>query len=99
MPFAFAIFGVLFLVAGVRGTSDDLLTLMKHDLKGPNNFAYWIIAIVLIGSLGYVKDLRTFSRALLALVLIVLVLAENKQDGSGGLFTKFQSAVQQITGG
>lgn len=98
MPFVFLIVGIVFVASGVRGTSQDLLNLLRDDLKRPNNFIYWILAIAAIGGLGYVADLRSFSRALLALVLIVLILAENKQ-GSGGLFSEFQSAVKQITGG
>jgi hypothetical protein len=98
MPFIFLIVGIVFVTSGVRGTSQDLLNLLTNDLKGENNFVYWIISILVIGGLGYVQDLRSFSRALLALVLIVLVLAENKQ-GSGGLFVEFESAVKKITGG
>lgn len=99
MPFVFLIAGIVLLSAGVRETSNDLLTLLVHDLTGPGNFFYWILAILAIGALGYVQDLRAFSRALMALVLIVLVLRVSKQDGSGGLFPQLESAVKQITGG
>ena len=98
MPFVFIIIGIVMVTAGVRGTSQNLLTLLKGDLTGSNNFVYWIVSIGVIGALGYVQDLRSFSRALLALVIIVLVIRENQQ-GSGGFFTEFQSAVKQITGG
>lgn len=98
MPFIFAIVGIVFVTAGVRGTSQDLMALLSCDLRGSNNFIYWIISIAVIGSLGYVDALRDFSRALLALVIIVLILAENKQ-GSGGFFVEFESAIKTITGG
>lgn len=98
MPFAFFIVGLVLVTAGVRGTSQDLLTLLKGDLTGSDNFVYWIISILVIGSLGYIQDLRTFSRALLGLVLVVLIVSEGKQ-GSGGLFTEFQNSVKKITGG
>ena len=98
MPFAFAFIGVVFLIAGVRGTSDDLTTLLKGDLTGSNNFVSWILAIGVLGALGYIDSLRTFSRALLLLVLVVLVLTEGKKtSGGGGLFQKFTQAVNQIT--
>jgi len=84
--------------AGVRGTSQSLLTLLKGDLTGSNNFIYWIVSIGIIGALGYVQDLRAFSRALLALVIIVLVIRDN-ESGTGGLFAQFDSAIKQITGG
>jgi hypothetical protein len=97
MPFAFALIGVVFIIAGVRGTSDELLTLLHSDLIGPNNFVYWILAIGVLGSIGYIDTLRPLSRALLVLVLLVLVLTEGKKQGGGGLFAKFQSAINQIT--
>ena len=98
MPFIFAIIGIVMVTAGVRGTSQKLLSLLTDDLKGPNNFFYWIVSIGIIGALGYVQDLRAFSRALLALVIIVLVIRDNEQ-GTGGLFTQFESAIKQISGG
>lgn len=97
MPFVFAFIGVVFLIAGVRGTSEDLLTLLKGDVTGDNNFVYWIISIGILGALGYVDSLRPLSRALLALVLVVLVLSEGKKTAGGGLFGKLQSAIGQIT--
>jgi len=99
MPFAFLISGLVLVAAGVRGTSDKLLKLLTDDLWGTNNFAYWVISILIIGSLGYIDQVRPFSRALLALVLIVLILSNSKDGGGGGLFVEFQTAIKQITGG
>lgn len=97
MPLVFAVVGATFLIAGVRGTSDDLLTLLRGDLIGSdNNFFYWIIAIAALGSLGYVDTFKPVSRALLALVLVVLILSEGKKSSGGGLFTKFNQAINQI---
>jgi hypothetical protein len=96
MPFAFAIVGLVLVIAGVRGKSGDLLDLVKVDLTGPNNFVYWILAMLILGGLGYIDDFRDLSRALLVLVLLVLVLREDQQ-GSGGFFVEFQSAVKSIT--
>jgi hypothetical protein len=99
MPFAFAIIGIVFLIAGVRGKSADLTTLLGNDLKGQNNFIYWILSIAIIGAIGYVKDLQPFSRAFLVLIIVVLIISEdNKAQGSGGFFVKFNQAVSQITG-
>jgi hypothetical protein len=97
MPFVFGVIGVVFLIAGVRGTSDELSDLLKGDVTGENNFIYWILAIGILGALGYVDTLRPFSRALLALVLVVLVITTGKKQGGGGLFAKFTQAVNQIT--
>lgn len=97
MPFTFIIAGLVLVIAGVRGTSDDLVTLVKGDFTGDNNFVYWVLAILVIGGVGYIPSLKSFSRAFLALVLIVLILAEGKQGN--GFFTEFESAVKQITEG
>jgi len=98
MPFAFIFTGLVLAICGVRGTGDQLLELLKGDLTGKNNFFYWILAIILIGSLGYVDSLKNFSRVFLGLVLVVLILADNKEDATGGFFSEFTSAVQSITG-
>jgi hypothetical protein len=99
MPFVFAIAGIVFIVAGVRGTSDDLLTLLKNDLSGDGNFIYWILSIAIIGALGYIEPLRPISRAFLVLIIVVLVLAEDKTAaGSGGFFDKFQDSIREING-
>jgi hypothetical protein len=99
VPFIFIIVGIVLLVSGVRGTASNLLTLVTGDLTGSNNFIYWILSILIIGAIGYVQDFRAFSRALLVLVLVVLVLAEDKSSGNGGFFTQFQSAINSITKG
>ncbi len=99
MPFVFIIAGVILIVAGVREKSQDLTKLLHDDLIGPHNYFYWVLAILAIGALGYVQDLRTFSRALMSLILVVLILTESKQGGGGGLFPQLESAIKQITGG
>lgn len=99
MPFVFIIIGIVFLVSGVRGQSSTLITLVEGDLTGTNNFAYWILSILLIGALGYVEDLRSLSRGFMVLVIVVLVLHESNTSGTGGgFFTEFESAFTSITG-
>lgn len=98
MPWLFAVAGTMFLLAGVQGNAAKLLALIEGDFHGSNNFVYWFLSIVILGSLGYVDAMRGFSRAVLALVLIVLILSEDKA-GTGGFIAEFQSAVKQITGG
>lgn len=99
MPFVFIIIGIVFLVSGVRGQSSTLVSLVEGDLTGSNAFGYWILAILSIGTVGYVEDLKVLSRSFLVLVLVVLVLNENKKAGGGGLIAKFTSEFQSGTGG
>lgn len=93
MPFALVIIGVVLLIAAVRGTTGDsgsqkgLFTLVKGDFSGPNNFIYWFVAILIIGMIGYIPDLKKLSVAFLTLVIVVLFLSR------GGFFQQFTSAL------
>lgn len=87
MAFILILIGAVVLVAGVRDTQDNLWQLVKGDFSGPGNFVYWFIAILVVGSLGYVERMRTFANTFLALIIIAMFLS-NK-----GFFEKF---TQQI---
>ena len=97
MPFVLAIVGLVLVIAGARGRSADLLTLVEGDLS-EGNFVYWMLSIAILGALGYIDALRPLSRALLVLVVVVLILAEDKAGGAGGFFVKFQESISEITG-
>lgn len=87
MPFALAIIGIVILISAIRGTSGALFSTLKSDFTGSGNFLYWVIAILVVGSIGYVKKLQPISSAFLALLLIVLFIS-NK-----GFFAQFQSGI------
>lgn len=89
MAFALLIIGAVLLIAAVRGTTDGpagLYALLVGDFTGPANFVYWAVAILLIGALGYIPKLKTFSVALLSLVVLVLFLKKGDPSGVGGGF-------------
>lgn len=87
MPFALIIVGIVLLVAGVRDTQTALFTLVKGDFLGQNNFIYWALSILIIGSLGYVPKLQPLSRAFLVLIVVGLFLSKQ------GFFAQFQTAI------
>ena len=87
MPFALGFIGILLLVSGVRNTQGDLFTLLKNDFTGDQNFGYWVIAIGIVGAVGYSNRLRSVSHAFLLLLLIVLFLS------NGGFFKKFTDQI------
>jgi hypothetical protein len=87
MTFGFLLIGAVLLVAAVRNTQGQLFTLVAGDLTGPKNFVYWIVALWLIGAIGYAKPLKTFSDLFLALVVLGILLS-NK-----GFFTAFQAQI------
>ena len=87
MPIALLIIGLVMVIAAVRGTQGTLAGLLKGDFTGTSNFLYWLVAILAIGSIGYVKRLKTFSDTFLGLILIAMLLA-NK-----GFFAQFTQAI------
>jgi hypothetical protein len=91
MPFALIIVGIILLIAGVRGQIGNLASLIKSDFTGSGNYIYWVVAILAVGSIGYVKKLQPISDAFLALVLIVLLLS-NK-----GFFAQFMTGISATT--
>lgn len=78
--------GMLLIVTGARGTVTQFGSQVAQDVSG--GFLYYVAAIAGIGSLGYVDSLRAVSRLFMALILIVLVLA-NK-----GFFEQFTAALK-----
>jgi hypothetical protein len=87
MPFVLIVVGVLILVSALHGTSGALFSTLKSDFTGSDNFLYWVIAILVVGSIGYVKKFQPLSAAFLTLLLIVLFIA-NK-----GFFAQFQQGI------
>jgi hypothetical protein len=98
MPFALLIIGTVLVVAAVKNTQSDLVGLLKKDLSGPNNFIYWIVAILIIGAIGYIPKLKGLSTGFLGLVLLVLFLAKgDPSKASGGFFEKFTQGIGSAT--
>lgn len=91
MAYILLIAGSVLLVAGVRNQQSNLFTLLKNDLTGADNFFYWIVAVILVGSLGYIDALKPVSHALLILIVLAFVLS-NK-----GFFPKFTQQISQGT--
>lgn len=101
MPFALIIVGLVLLVAAIRGTTsgpDGLFELVKGDFQGEGNFVYWVVSILIIGSIGYIPRLRPLSVAFLTLVIVVLFLTRGDPNkASGGFFEKFTGALGLTT--
>ena len=90
MPYLLLVSGIVMVVSAVPGTYTDLIQLVSGEFKGStaqSNFLYWIVAILIIGMIGYVESMKNFSRTVLALVIIVLLLHNS------GFFAKFFSGI------
>lgn len=94
MPLVFITTGALLIITALKGSPSDLYALLKYDFwqRQPHGFVYWFIAIVVLGSLGYIPSLKSLSRMFLILVLVVLLL-ENK-----GFFAQLQSFIKSAGG-
>jgi len=87
VPLALLVIGIVLITSGVRGTQDELFSLLKSDFTGPNNFMVWLAALGAVGATGYIPGLAPVSRAMLVLILVVLVLTNR------GFFSQFTNAV------
>jgi hypothetical protein len=87
MPFAFAIVGIVLLIAGVRDKQDELYETVKGDFTGKGSYVAWMVSILIIGGLGYIEQIRPISRAFLVLILVGLIIR------NGGFFQKFNQQV------
>lgn len=91
MPFALIVIGVIILVAGIRGTHVQLGHQLAADFTGAGNFIYWLIAVGVIGLIGYVPGLDRFSKAFMVLLALSFILANR------GFFNQFNAAIKSGT--
>lgn len=77
MPLAFITIGIILILTGIKGDAVKLGKLVVADFKGQNGnkgYAYWMIAILVLGAVGYIKGFQPVSRAFMILVVVVLLL-------------------------
>lgn len=95
MAFALLFIGVIFLVSAVKGNQSDLFALLKKDFTGQDNFIYWIMAVIVIVSLGNIKAVKPVTDAFLVLILVGIVFAQYR--GGKDLFASFIDQVKKGT--
>jgi len=82
MPFALTFLGLMLIITGFQDTYKQAGSLVRSDFSGPNNFLFWLVAILIVGSLGYIKGLETFSKTFMALLLIGIVVTQYKNNNN-----------------
>lgn len=65
------IIGVVLIVAAIRNSQNALASQLMSDMPG---FVVWAAAIVAVGLIGTIPMLKPFSRGLLILIVVVLLL-------------------------
>lgn len=97
MPFALLMFGLVLLASAIAGTQNQFLSLIIGDFSGPSNFFYWVVALVIIGAVGYIPKLKPVSDLFLILIILVLLLSKGKPSAQGGGFFKQFTAALSST--
>jgi hypothetical protein len=87
MPVAILILGALLVIVAFNNSFSALATELEQDIPG---YFKWAAAIAAILALGYIPGMRTPSRYLLGLVLLVILLTNYQQIYAG--FTAFASS-------
>lgn len=91
MPLFFLLVGALFIYTGFNGKLGELASLVKEDFSptdGSPGFAVWVIAIFVIGAIGYYKPAKPLSNAFLVLVIVSLILSNR------GFFQRFKEGME-----
>lgn len=93
MPIFILAVGILLIASAINDKLPELGALVKEDMSPSDSstpFPMWILAIVMVGMIGYIKDLKPLSTAFLVLVFVGLILS-NK-----GFISKFTTAIKAI---
>jgi len=93
MPVFLLIIGVLMMVLAVRGNTTYAINLVKADVLGTNGFVMWILAVIVLVSLGHIKSIRPVTDAFLGLVILVIIVYSYKNNNS--IFSDFVSQVKE----
>lgn len=91
MPIFLLFIGLALVISGTKGTTKDLAALVKEDFaptNGATSFGLWVVALLLVGGIGYVQKLRGLSNAFLTLVFVGLMLSNS------GFFKQFTDALK-----
>lgn len=90
MPFAIIAIGLMLFFVAINGTYKQFGAQLYKDLFGSSGsvgFIYWVLAIVIVGMLGYIPGLQKPANAFLGLIVLGVLLANQ------GLFAKFEDAI------
>lgn len=95
MAFLALLFAIVLIVAAIRNTHGALFAALQQDVPG---YVVWASAIIALGAIGFIPNLKPISRALLALVFMVIIL-KNYRTILSGFTGMWQGAAAQGSGG
>jgi hypothetical protein len=88
MAFALVIIGLCMVITSLRGTEHEFATQLGKDFSGNDNFLYWLAALGIIGSVGYLPKMKRFSDTFIVLLLLSFALSNT------GIWSKLTSVLQ-----
>ena len=91
MPLFFLFVAILLIASGITGKTGDLWDLFKGDMTSKNGvagFPVWMLALFLVGAIGYARELKPLSNAFLVLVFLGMILSNR------GFLEKFSQAIK-----
>jgi hypothetical protein len=101
MPIFLFFVATLLIAAGLNNKTEELKSLLAEDFTpsdGRPGFATWIVALFVIGAVGYYKPLKPFSTAFLVLIILVMFLTNgNPASPNGGFFARFTQLLKGNT--
>lgn len=89
MPFAVIFIAAIFIVTGYRGTVSSFFGNLGGTVQ---QLVVPIVAIVIIGAIGYIPQMKKLSDLFLVLVLLAMFLT----NGKNGFFSRFNQQIRNI---
>lgn len=87
MAFALVGIGLLLFVVAYHNNVAAFGSQLSADLGGSSGFMIWVVALFIIGAIGYIPAMKGVSRVFLVLILVVVFLS-NK-----GVFAQLTEAL------
>ena len=81
------VFGIIILIAGIRGRADTLGTTLSNQLTGDKSFVYWLAAVVILALIAQSDTFSPIASGILTVALITYVIKD------GGVFDNFVKAL------
>jgi hypothetical protein len=100
MPFALLTIGAVLIITGINNTwqkgpggqGNGLFPQLYQDIfTESGGYLYWVSALVIVGFIGYIPQLRKPADAFMTLILVAMILKNN------GFFAQLESALQNVS--
>ena len=91
MPILFLFIGIMLIISGAKGTTQELGALIKEDFApsdGSVSFGAWLVALLLVGAMGYIPKVKPLANSFIVLIFVGMMLSNT------GFFKQFTDAVR-----